>query len=578
MNIRIIKKKLRRLGRRITTLAKRCWAYCKEFFRKAADVFLSLRKPVQIALGIGIPCVLAAVIILCAAAGPKRSEEGITPNDPNSADASKTGVGAEGTAIVEITTGLDSYGVEITVTPAPDEPAAPTYTPHPLGGKVYEHGDSDEFVITLQSRLMDLGYMDGDEPTNYFGSYTESCLKAFQRHNGMTEDGVLGATTYDLLFGDDARVYVMQRGDEGDDVVDAQARLYELGYLEKGSITGTFGELTEAAVLNFQAANKLTADGKVGAKTLAKLYDEDVVGNFYGRGDKNDTILKYQQRLVNLGYLDSGTTVDGELDSEMVSAIKKFQDANGLVKDGCLGPATMDALDSSDALAYALRLGMSGSDVKTMQKRLYKLGYLSSSQVTGYFGETTQAAVIKFQKRNGLTADGAVGSKTLVKLNSDSAKAAATASSTDDKTSSTGSTATATPKPSTTTGVERFIEIAKSKLGCPYVRGAKGPNSFDCSGFVYWCLNQAGVKQSYMTSTAWRSCTKYKKITSMSDLKRGDVLVFTGDGSGKGHVGIYLGSNKMIDASSSNGKVVERSSISTNYWKTHFYCAFRIWD
>ena len=128
--------------------------------------------------------------------------------------------------------------------------------------------------------------------------------------------------------------------------------------------------------------------------------------------------------------------------------------------------------------------------------------------------------------------------------------------------------------------MEKLIKIAESKLGCKYVRGAKGPNSFDCSGFVYWCLNQAGVRQSYMTSIIWRSCSKYKRINSMSALKRGDILVFRGESMSTGHVGIYLGDGKMIDASSSQGQVRITSSsiLKSTYWQTRFLMAYRIWD
>jgi cell wall-associated NlpC family hydrolase len=140
-------------------------------------------------------------------------------------------------------------------------------------------------------------------------------------------------------------------------------------------------------------------------------------------------------------------------------------------------------------------------------------------------------------------------------------------------------TATASPRPvgNYGTGVEGLIRAAESRLGCPYVRGAKGPDSFDCSGFVYWCLKQAGVNQSYMTSVRWRTCSKYTRITSMSDLKRGDILVFKGSSESTGHVGIYMGGGKMIDAGSSSGCVVIRSSINTKYWTSHFLMAYRIW-
>ena len=171
-----------------------------------------------------------------------------------------------------------------------------------------------------------------------------------------------------------------------------------------------------------------------------------------------------------------------------------------------------------------------------------------------------------------------MGSKTLAKLNSDNAKKASSSSSgggsssNDDDDDDSGSS-------SSSSSVEKFIKIAKSKLGCKYVRGAKGPNQFDCSGFVYWCLNQAGVKQGYMTSIAWRTCSKYKRIESMSKLKRGDVLVFKGSSMATGHVGIYLGDGEMIDASSGKGKVrITDTVLSGTYWKQHFLMAYRIWD
>ncbi len=72
--------------------------------------------------------------------------------------------------------------------------------------------------------------------------------------------------------------------------------------------------------------------------------------------------------------------------------------------------------------------GDSGSAVKKVQQRLKKLGYYSGS-VDGDYGNGTKTAVTKFQKRNGLTANGKVNSKTLAKLNSSSAKKASASDS-----------------------------------------------------------------------------------------------------------------------------------------------------
>ena len=486
----------------------------------------------------------------------------------------------------------------VTPEPVSDTPEPVSDTPEPgeetnyLNGRMLKKGDNDELILHVQSMLMDLGYMDPDEPTDYFGNQTYDALITFQRHNNLLPDGIVGEATYALLAGGQAHEYIMQEGDEGDDVKEVQDRLYELGYLDKNSRTATFGEKTAAAVRSFQSANKLKVDGKVGDKTLNALYSSDVVGNSYKSGDTDELIVPYQKRLQKLGYLDSNYVCTGRMDGKTVSAIKTFQEANGLVRDGCLGPATMEQLDSKDAVHYAMRLGMSGSGIRAAQQKLYKLGYIRASQVTGYYGETTAEAVKTFQKRNGLTQSGEINAKTLEKLNSEKAKAAQTPTVKKTPTPKPDAKKTPTPKPGSTgsgssssaptklKGVEKLIKIAESKLGCKYVRGAKGPNSFDCSGFVYWCLNQAGVRQSYMTSIIWRSCSKYKRINSMSALKRGDILVFRGESMSTGHVGIYLGDGKMIDASSSQGQVRITSSsiLKSTYWQTRFLMAYRIWD
>ena len=489
----------------------------------------------------------------------------------------------------------------VTETEAPT--AAPTATPvpEPLLGEIMKKGDDSPTVAIVQTRLMELGYMDSDEPTEHFGSITEAALMRFQRHNDLNADGHLGEGTWLLLMNEGVQICVMQNGDEGDDVESVQTRLYELGYLGKNFITGTYGEKTSAAVADFQKANGIAPDGMVGHETSEVLYSDNVVGNFFSKGEVSDTIAVYQERLKKLGYLANDYKVKGKMDDATITAIRKFQDNNDLTPDGCLGPTTMSAMDAKTAKAFTLKLGMKGSEVKAVQKRLKALGYLTSNgQVNGYFGDVTENAVEEFQRRNGLSADGTVGAKTLEKLNSSSAKKAkvtpkptvkatakpkATSKATSKTgggskpTSKPGSNATAKPVSTSARGADKLISIAESKIGCPYSRGAKGPNKFDCSGFVYWCMKQAGFSGGYMTSITWRSCTRYPRINSMSQIQRGDILVFKGNSMDSGHVGIYLGGGKMIDASSGAGQVrITTSVLSGNYWKQHFLMAYRIYN
>lgn len=598
---------LKKIGRILVALFKKlgtlAWQALKRLGHRLYQ-FLTSLPPRTLWYGIGgMSLVLVAVLILVIALPSGRTPTQAAVGGDLSAQLAATNVPVLQDTPVEspksdaiVIDGADDAAGDAQnggdTNDAVDDDAAvaePTATPF----EMLEEGDDGEIIATIQTRLMELGYMDSDEPTEHFGPLTESAIEAFQRHNGLTSDGKIGSQTYAMLMSGEAKAYVMQVGDEGEDVKAVQQRLYELGYItDKGNITGTFGEKTEAAVKEFQERNKLTGDGKVGNVTMEKLYSSEVISKFYSVGDESDEIKTFQERLQKLGYYDGKAS--GEFTKATATAVREFQAANGLVVDGNVGPATKALLLSDDAQAKVIKLGDSGSDVTAIQERLAELGYMRAANATGYFGEITQEAVMAFQRRNSLGADGKVGTVTLKTLNSSSAKKAASSSSSSGSSSSGSSSSgssssgssssgssssgsSSSGSSSSSSGVERLIDVAESKLGCKYVRGAKGPNSFDCSGFVYWCLNQAGVKQSYMTSIAWRSCTKYKKITSMSDIKRGDILVFSDTSMATGHVGIYLGSGKMIDASSGAGKVrVTSTVLSGSYWPSHFLMAFRI--
>ena len=469
----------------------------------------------------------------------------------------------------------DAVNIAAAMTPTPEATyAAPTPEPTPTPVSMGK-GATGAQVKAVQERLMELGYMDYDEPTEKCGSVTKEAVEVFQRRHGLTVDGYIGEETYDRLRRADALPYMATVGDEGTDIEELQKRLVELDYMKKA--TGYFGDETAAAVKEFQDRNHLDVDGMIGVNTKEALYSEDAIPHSLSYGEKSDDVLKYQKRLFKLGYLT--TEPDGTFGKDTASAVKLFQQLNGLIADGHIGPQTRKLLMSSDAQANALTIGMSGDTVKNVQKMLKKLGYLSSAD--GYFGSGTEAAVRSFQKQNGLSADGKVGRATMTKLVSGNAKAApsdkpaATPGGSSGSGSGSGSSGGSSGgNYSSGASADRLIEIALSKLGSRYKTGAKGPSSFDCSGFVYWCLNQAGVRQGYMTSKSWRSVSKYQKISSIDNIQKGDIIVFRMSSS-KGHVGIAMSGSEMVDASSGEGCVVRRS-YKTDYWRKYFYCAYRI--
>ena len=329
--------------------------------------------------------------------------------------------------------------------------------------------DKSEAVTTLQYRLMELGYLDIDEPTNYFGSSTESALILFQRQHDLKQDGIAGSETQAILFGDTAEHYCLKEGAEGQDVKALQEQLVELGYLSEKEVDRIYGPVTVAAVQAFQKRNNLHVDGLAGEKTLELLYSDA---------------------------------------AKISKELQKQQEAEAAAKKKAEEEAKKKAEEEARKKANPTK-SSSGSNK----------------------GKKTPTPKPK---------------------------------------------PTPTPTPKRDLRIDKFIAAANSKIGCEYVLGAKGPNKFDCSGLVYYCLRQAGIEGTRLNAAGYSQKSGWTKITSINSLKKGDILFFRSDtNSSVNHTGIYIGGGTMIDASSGNGKVVKRPLSA--YWKRNFVCARRPW-
>ena len=320
-------------------------------------------------------------------------------------------------------------------------------------------------VKKLQQRLKELGYYKSTCDSEY-GNVTVTAVKAFQKKNGLTADGVAGASTLKKLYStsaigangktekEETKVDTddtLKQGAKGAEVKKVQQRLKELGYYTYG-IDSDYGYRTVAAVKAFQKKNGLTADGVCGASTLKKLNSSSAIpanektdkeeekeeikdDDTLKQGAKGAEVKKVQQRLKELGYYTYG--IDSDYGYRTVAAVKAFQKKNGLTADGVCGEATLKKLNSSSAIAAndktdkeeekeevkddgTLKKGAKGTAVKELQKRLKELGYYTYG-IDGDYGDRTVTAVKNFQKKNGLTADGVCGESTLKKLNSDDA-------------------------------------------------------------------------------------------------------------------------------------------------------------
>ena len=119
------------------------------------------------------------------------------------------------------------------------------------------------------------------------------------------------------------------------------------------------------------------------------------------------------------------------------------------------------------------------------------------------------------------------------------------------------------------TKANEVMAYAKTLLGKPYVWGAQGPNSFDCSGFTYYVFkNKAGIVLPRTSSAQ----SKYGTYVSKSNLKAGDLVFFDTNGANDGnvsHVGMYIGNGQMIHASYGQKKIVIANFNDSYYQKAY---------
>lgn len=120
--------------------------------------------------------------------------------------------------------------------------------------------------------------------------------------------------------------------------------------------------------------------------------------------------------------------------------------------------------------------------------------------------------------------------------------------------------------------LDKIVKLAYKQLGKPYVWGTHGPSSFDCSGLTSYLYKQAyGVS----ISTSSRTQASYGYKVSKSNLRKGDLMFFATGGGGISHVGIYVGDNKLVHASTPSTGVI-LSDINSRYYQKTFVTARRL--
>lgn len=246
----------------------------------------------------------------------------------------------------------------------------------------------DEVTILSQS---------GDWYKVNYGKYTGYVMKKYVRANGSVPTSSSGSSTASASSSAKQKIKalgsapgIMRVGDENSDVKKLQQALQILGYYS-GKIDGKYGKGTTAAVQAYQKAHKLTADGSAGELTIKSIF-----------GSVSSKSLTTQPA--------PGSSSSGSSSSSSGSKYK-----------------TVSSISEIGSAPGKTQKGDSGSDVVKIQQALECLGYYSGS-IDGVYGESTVAAVKKFQSKRGMKADGIAGAGTIRVLFGSSASTSASSS------------------------------------------------------------------------------------------------------------------------------------------------------
>ena len=341
-------------------------------------------------------------------------------------------------------------------TPSPIPEATPTPTPEPfVYSRILRYGDSGDSVARLQSRLAELGFYEARISGGYY-KITQSAVRAFQNHNGLSADGVAGRQTQELLFSADAlpvsaaprpsptpvpTTYTLMV-DVANQIVRAytydESGAYTVLVREMICSTGTKKNPTPLGTTIMPSkrarwgyfptwdshAQYLTRIDSANAfhSVLYSAADEstlavssfDALGTPASHGCVRLYVSDAKWIYDNCKAGTIITVYEGEYDPEYTMTLRRTLNPDTLRENPLPRPTSSPvyARENWPAQYRTLYKGREGADVYMVQMRLAELGYYTGSITGGYYGGTIEA-VKAFQRDYGLTVDGAAGEKTL---------------------------------------------------------------------------------------------------------------------------------------------------------------------
>jgi peptidoglycan hydrolase-like protein with peptidoglycan-binding domain len=179
-----------------------------------------------------------------------------------------------------------------------------------------------------------------------FSSFEAESYFAYANQINISDTMMRRALASDFSTMNSTQTTTYKNGDSDDAITTFKVKLYLLDYMTY-PLDNTFDDATESAVRAYQSDRGLTVNGTLDADTQNALNTETIE---YTEGQKTYAIVAYKQTLVNLGYLDAATELDGTFTAEMTAAVTSYQQNNGLSVTGTLNKETQDALERDVSL------------------------------------------------------------------------------------------------------------------------------------------------------------------------------------------------------------------------------------
>jgi len=282
-----------------------------------------------------------------------------------------------------------------------------------------------------------------------------------------------------------------------------------------------------------------------------------------------------ERELITSISTDTASTKQPDQKNTSVYTIKSGDTLSTIAAQFGTTVSVLKALNnlSSDLIYSGSTLKVSGqpvkqseTEMKTDSKALAKATTTTNARTTEYViksGDTLGTIATQFsisvqslKSLNGLSSDSIFAGQKL--------KVSGTVSNSSPSVEEKNVQSPASVESSATSAasVVTLVNEAKKMIGVPYKWGGTTPSGFDCSGFIFYAYDKAGYDISRNSAQGYFDRSYYVDKPQVGDL----VFFKNTYRQGISHVGIYVGNNQFINASSSG---VEITSLSNSYWSKH---------